>query len=106
MLFDKFSPLHQPIAHYVLPVKNQHIENEKVQRRARGAIVLQAVEGWPAGFIERDNFAIDDGLIREVGQRSEDSGIPRVEIVIVARPQMYFASVFMAKARYPSSFSS
>ena len=34
MLFDKFSPLHQPIAHYILALQNQHIECEEVSRGA------------------------------------------------------------------------
>src|SRR5215831_2994738 len=63
-----------------------------MQRRARGAIVLQAVEGWFSAFVKRHDLAVDDGFIREVGQRLDDPGIPRVEIVIVARPQMYLAS--------------
>ena len=69
MLFDEFPPLRQWITHYILTLQNQHVENEKIQRRARGAIVLQAVEGWPAVFIKRHDLAIDDGFIREVGQR-------------------------------------
>src|SRR5262249_2242792 len=53
---DKFSPLHQRIAHCILAVQNQEIEDEKVQGRARRATVLQRIEGWPAVFVQRHNL--------------------------------------------------
>src|SRR5215471_8666519 len=107
MLFDKSSPLHQRIAHYVLPLQNQHVENEKVQRRARRAIVLQAVERWPADFIQSATTSPSMTVSSGMSARALTMpGYRPLKSLLLRDRRCTLPRVFIAKARYPSSFSS
>ena len=75
MLLDQLAPLCQRLAHHVLSLQYQQVEDEEVQRRAGRAIVLQRVEGRPAVRIERHDLAVDDRFIRHRRQRLHDAGI-------------------------------
>jgi hypothetical protein len=40
VLFDQFPPLYQWLAYYLPAMKHQQVEYEKVQRDARGTMIL------------------------------------------------------------------
>jgi len=76
MLFDKFSPLHQPIAHYILALQNQHIECEEVQGRAHRAIVLQRIED---GLLSSSSDTTSPSMTVSFGMRASTFTMPDVE---------------------------
>ena len=63
-----------------------------MQRRARRAVILQQIEGRLALRIERNDLAVEDGLIRHRLESLQVTGISAVEVVIVPRAQPDFAA--------------
>ena len=46
-----------------LPFRTSTSKINEVQRRARGAVILQQVERWPAVSIQRHDLAVDDSIV-------------------------------------------
>jgi hypothetical protein len=51
-------------------------------------VLLECAERRPARLVQSDDLAVDYGFIRHWRQGLNDGRIPRVEILVIARPQM------------------
>ena len=41
-----------------------------------------------AGIVQRDDFAVDHGIVRQSGQSLRDTRVPPIEIFVVARAEL------------------
>ena len=64
--------------------QHQGVEHEIDYGCGARAEVLERVERWTTFFVERDNFAVDDGLVRELRKAANGGWISRAEVVVVA----------------------
>ena len=62
------------------------------RQRFGGAVVLEDVERWPPGFIQRDHLPIDDSLVRQRFKRFDDGRIPQAKVVVVPRAELNLGS--------------
>jgi hypothetical protein len=61
-------------------------------RACRG--ILQQIERRFALTVQRHDFTIDHGIVRQRAHRLYDSGISTVEVVVVPRAQMHLVAGF------------
>ncbi len=67
----------------VTALEHQHVEHVVDDRRTR-CEVLQRVERRVPIIVQCDDLAIDDRLVRHLGQTVDHSGIAVCEVVVVA----------------------
>jgi hypothetical protein len=75
-----------------MPCSTNTSKDVERDRRGRGAVILERVEGRLAILVERDDFAVDDRFVRQLGEPGDDVGILGGEVLVVARAEVNFAA--------------
>jgi hypothetical protein len=77
--------------HHVVSGQDEHVEDVEQERGCRPHLsltkILEQVEGGFAGLVDRDDLAVDDGIVRQCGQGRYIGGIAGDKVLAVAGAQ-------------------